>query len=305
MHPRWNYLVIALLAAVGVAQQKPAAEKPATEKPAAHATSKASPGESLPSEQTVNAFLEQMFGYDVGLSWRVVSIKPSEAEGLAEVEVVIQGSQGAQNQKFYVTPDGRHAVIGDVMPFGVHPFDAARKELARGVNGPSRGPADAPVTLVEFSDLQCPHCKEAQPNLDKLMSEDKNVRMVFQSFPLPAHDWAVKAASYADCIARSSNDAFWKFIDSVYQSQSDITAANADEKLNGLTDQAGLKSADVAACAAKPETVARVEHSVALGKSLGVNSTPTMFLNGRKLSAGGLPYEVLQKLVGFAAKQTK
>jgi protein-disulfide isomerase len=300
MHPRWNCLFVALLlAAVAVAQQKPAPEKPA-----AHAAAKASPGASLPSEQTVSAFLEQMFGYDTSLSWRVVSIKPAEAEGLAEVDVAIQGPQGAQSQKFYVTPDGRHAVIGEIMPFGAHPFDAARKELAKGINGSSHGPADAPVTLLEFSDLQCPHCKEAQPTLDRLMNEDKNVRLVFQSFPLPFHDWAEKAASYADCIARSSNDAFWKFIDSVYQSQSDITAANADEKLNSLTDQAGLKSADVAACAANPETAARVEHSVALGKSLGVNSTPTIFINGRKLG-GGVPYEVLQKLVDFAAKQAK
>jgi len=300
MRLRWNYLVIVLLAAVALGQQKPAPEKPAT-----HAAAKASSGETLPSEQTVNAFLEQMFGYDGSLSWRVVSIKPSEVQGLAEVEVVIQGSQGAQNQKFYVSPDGRHAVIGEIMPFGAHPFDAARKELAKGVNGPARGPTDAPVTLVEFSDLQCPHCKEAQPNLDRLMREDKNVRMVFQSFPLPSHDWAEKAAWYADCMARSSNDTVWKFINSVYQSQSDITAANADEKLNGLTDQAGLKSAEVAACAAKPETAASVEHSVALGKSLGVNSTPTVFINGRKLGVGGLPYEVLQKLVDFAAKPAK
>ena len=57
-----------------------------------------------------------------------------------------------------------------------------------------------------------PHCKEAQPTLDKLMAEDKNVRVVFQSFPLPMHDWAAKAAAYADCVSRSSNDAFWKFI---------------------------------------------------------------------------------------------
>ncbi len=73
----------------------------------------------------------------------------------------------------------------------------------------------APVTVVEFSDLQCPHCKEAQPNLDRLAAEDKNARIVFQNFPLPMHDWAMKAASYADCVARSSPDAFWKFVESI------------------------------------------------------------------------------------------
>jgi protein-disulfide isomerase len=157
------------------------------------------------------------------------------------------------------------------------------------------------VTVVEFSDLQCPHCKDAQPTLDRLMSEDKDVRVIFQSFPLPMHDWAAKAAAYADCVSRSSNDAFWKFISSIYASQSDITAANADEKLSGLADSAGVKGAEIAACAAKPETTSRVEKSVALGKELNVDSTPTFYVNGRKIPA--VPYEVLKKLVDFAAQE--
>ena len=122
--------------------------------------------------------------------------------------------------------------------------------------------------MVDFSDLQCPHCKEAHPALEKLMAENKNVRLVFQSFPLPMHDWAAKAAAYADCVSRSSNDAFWKFIAECLRAQSDITAANADEKLTGLADGAGVKGADIAACAAKPETASRVEKSQALGQVL-------------------------------------
>jgi len=279
-----------------------APEKPANSHPAAKtAASKAAT--NLPSEEVVNAFMRQMFGYDPSLSWKITAIKPSQAEGLAEVDVTVQGPQGGQGQKFYVSPDGRHAVIGQILPFGAHPFDAARKELEKRADGPALGPATAPVTVVEFSDLQCPHCKEAQPTLDKLAAEDKNVRIVFQNFPLPMHDWAMKAAEYADCIGRSSNDAFWKFMESVYGAQSDITAANADEKLKAFADATGVNAAEIAACAAKPEAASRVEHSIDLGKSLDVNSTPTIFINGRALSAGGIPYEVLQKLVDFAAKE--
>jgi protein-disulfide isomerase len=256
---------------------------------------------NLPSEETVNAFLHQWFGYDPSLTWKVVSIKPSEIEGLSEVNAVLSGAQGQQPLKLYVTPDGKHAVNGEIMPFGAHPFAANQRELERGVTGPSEGPANAPVTLVDFSDLQCPHCKDAHPMLEKLMSENKNVRLVFQSFPLPMHDWATKAAAYADCVSRSSNDAFWKFIASVFGAQGDITAANADEKLTALADSAGVKGADIGACAAKPETISRVEKSVALGKALDVNSTPTLFINGRKIPA--VPYEVLVKLVDFAAKE--
>lgn len=287
-------LVVLLLAAVAAGAQ----QKPATASPAATT--------SLPSEDTVNSFLQQMFGYDSSLTWKVVDIKPSVARGLAEVTVLVSSPQGQQSNKLYVTADGQHALTGEIIPFGARPFAAARTELEKGINGPSRGPATAPATLVEFSDLQCPHCKEAQPTIDKLMSEEKNVRLVFQNYPLPSHDWAAKAAAYADCIGRSSSDAFWNFMQSTYEAQADINAANADEKLTGLADKSGAKGTEIAACAAKPETVAHVERSVALGRSVDVTGTPTLFINGRKIgNLGNLPYEVLKNLVEFAAKQGK
>lgn len=295
MHRKLLILMLLLGATLVSAQQKPAT----------HHTSSASPAATnLPSEATINAFLKQMFGYQDDLSWKIQHIKPSPAGGLSEVDVLMQSPKGAQDLKFYVTEDGHHAIAGDLMPFGTHPFEAKQKQLQSQAFGPAQGPASSPVTVVEFSDLQCPHCKAEQPNLQKLLTEDKNVRLVFQNFPLPAHDWARKAAEYADCIGRTSNEAFWKFIQGVYDSQSDITAANADEKLTALADKAGAKGSEVAACAAKPETATRVQRSEALGKELGVNATPTMFINGREVP-GGIPYEVLKKLVDFAATQAR
>jgi protein-disulfide isomerase len=288
---------VVLLAVLAGAQQKSASKAPSSSKPAA--------APSLPSEEVVNEFMRQTLGYDSSFSWKLVSIKPAAAEGLAEVTVTVTTPQGAQLQKFYVTPDSTHAIIGEILPFGAHPFDVVRDQLQKSINGPSHGAAAAPVTVVEFSDLQCPHCKDAQPTLDRLAAEDKNARVIFQNYPLPMHDWAMKAASYADCVGRSSPDGFWKFIQSIYGAQSDITAANADEKLTGFADAAGVKGSDVAVCAAKPETTTRVEHSIELGQALDVNSTPTIFINGRKLTAGGLPYDVLQKLVDFAASNAK
>jgi protein-disulfide isomerase len=287
-------LALLLLVTLAAAQQGTAAPS--------HSAAKSASGANLPSEETVSAFLHEWFGYDPSLMWKINSIKPAEAEGLAEVTVVLSGEQGKQGLKLFVTADGKHAISGDLMPFGAHPFAQNQKVLEKGLTGPSHGSANAPVTVVEFSDLQCPHCKDAHPALEKLMAEDKNVRLVFQSFPLPMHDWAAKAAAYADCVNHSSGDAFWKFIGSVYTAQGDITAANADEKLTGLADGAGVKGADMAACAAKPETGSQVEKSVALGQSLHVNSTPTIFINGRQVP--GVPFDILQKLVDFAAKDS-
>jgi protein-disulfide isomerase len=259
---------------------------------------------NLPSEETVNSFLQQTFGYDSTVTWKITAIKPSIAAGLAEVDVVLSNSQGQSVTTLYVTPDGKHALTGDILPFGAKPYQSAKEALLKGVNGPSRGPDKAPVTIVEFSDLQCPHCKDAQPVIDKLLTEEPNARFVFQNFPLPSHNWAAKAADYADCVGRSSKDAFWKFVQGTFDAQSSITEANADEKLTAIADTAGVKGADMATCAAKADTKTRVEQSVALGQSVGVTGTPTVFVNGRRIgNVVGLPPEVLKGLVEFAAKQ--
>ena len=112
------------------------------------------------------------------------------------------------------------------------------------------------------------------------------------------------AEERCDCIGRSSKDAFWKFIQGTFDAQSSITEANADEKFTAIADTAGVKGADMAACAAKADTKTRVEQSVALGQSVGVTGTPTVFVNGRRIgNVVGLPPEVLKGLVEFAAKQ--
>ena len=300
---RNKFLIVLMVVVAGAlvfAQQKPAAKSKSAA--AAKQTAADSPTK-LPSEETVNAFMHATFGYDPQLTWKIVSIKPSQAEGLAEVSVQISSPQGQGGQRFFVSEDGTHAVVGDIIPFGSHPFDKARQELEKKANGPSRGPATAPVLVVEFSDLQCPHCKEANPTIEKLVNEDPEVRFVLQNFPLPGHNWAEKGAEYADCVARASNDAYFKFVDSVFAAQNEITADNADQKLTDLADKAGVKGADVAICAAKPETQSRVEASVNLGKSVDVSSTPTLFINGRPVGVGPNNYDALKQLVDFAAKE--
>ncbi|HEX3738699.1 MAG TPA: thioredoxin domain-containing protein [Terriglobales bacterium] len=293
-----NHLMISTLLAlslIAVAQQKPAANAPPPAQLGTHATP------NLPSEDEVNAFMHETFGYDPQLTWKIVGIKPGPAEGLSEVTVHISGPQGQGDQKFYVTEDGKHAVVGDVIPFGAHPFEQTRELLRQKATGPSRGPASAPVTVVEFSDLQCPHCKEAAPTIDKLLTDNPNIHFILQSFPLPMHNWAMKGAEYADCVGKASNEAFWKFISNVYAAQSEITAENADQKLTEIADSSGVNGKEIAACAAKPETQSRVEASINLGKSVDVNATPTLFINGRPVGVTGNNYEVLKQIVDFAA----
>jgi protein-disulfide isomerase len=261
------------------------------------------PAANIPSEATVNSFLQQTFGYEKDLTWKISSIRPGPVAGLAEVVVVLAQPQGQQLSRLFITPDGQHALIGDLIPFGAKPFEPAKKMLEKGITGPSRGPKDAAVTVVEFGDLQCPACKAAQPGIEAMINAEPTVRFVFQNFPLEMHNWAAKGAAYADCVGRASNDAFWKFIAKTYETQGDITAANADEKLTALADGAGVKGADIAACAVTPDTKARVDASLALGKLAEVSGTPTLFINGRKIgNVGQIPADTLKALVDFAAK---
>ena len=275
------------------AQQKAAPAKAHSVAPAAGAT-------HLPTEPTVNEFLKHMFGYDASISWKVESIKPAKDPSVAEVNVIMTGKQGAERLTFFVTPNNQYAISGNMVPFGANPFAKARAELERGAHGPSKGPANAPVTLVEFSDLQCPHCKEAQPTVEKLLAQEPNVRFISENFPLPSHNWAFKGASFAACVAQENDAAYWKFVDSVYDQQQNITESNAEEKLTELATAAGVNGKATAACAAQPATKQRVEQSIALGKEVGVTGTPTLYINGRAANLG-IPVEVLKQIVDFAA----
>ena len=298
-----SILIVILLSAFGVAQQTPATKPGLRErdKPAGPA-----PAASLPSEATVDSFMQQTFGWEKDVTWKTSSIKPAQVPGLAEVTVVLATPQGQQLSKFYVSADGEHALVGDIIPFGARPFEPAKRALEKGINGPQRGPKDSPVTIVEFGDLQCPACKAAQPAIEALIAAQPTARFVFQNFPLDMHNWAAKGAAYADCVDRASSDAFWKFIAKTYESQADITAENADQKLTAIAAASGVKGADIAACAAKPETKARVDASLALGKAVDVTSTPTLFINGRKIgNIAQIPAETLKGLVEFAASHGK
>ena len=292
-----RYTVLIILAICSSALAAVAHPKAAPASPATTANAIA----ALPSEATAEAFLKQMFGWNQDLTWKVADIKPAEAPGFAEVTAVFNTPQGQQIFRLFVTPDQKFAMTGDIVPFGADPFAAARAEL-KAANGPVHGATDAAVTIVEFGDLECPACKAAQPNITKLMQEEPKARLIFQNYPLESiHKWSFLGAKYVDCVARANNDAVWKFISTVYEHQGEITPDTADAMLKGYVKDAGADPVAIAACVAKPETEKRVRESMALATKLNVTSTPTFFINGRKVVgfANNTPYEVVKAMVDF------
>lgn len=254
---------------------------------------------TLPSKEEVEASLKRTFGYDPSITWEIYDIRPSVMPGVPEILVSVNKQPP---NHIYISPDRENAIIGNVIPFGTNPFAPARAKL-QAADGPAKGAQTPVISIIEFSDLECPHCKAAQPVLEKLVTDFPQVRYVFQQFPLPPslHPWAMKAAQYSDCSARNGNkEAFWKFTDSVFENQGGIAAATADDKLKELATAAGLNAQQLASCASSPETDARIKKSLDLGQALEINETPTVFINGRRVqSIASIPYDQLKTLVQF------
>ena len=261
-----------------------------------------------PTTQDVNTFLKDLWGYDPSRVWEVVGIQSTTAPQVARV-TILAAEQGVSHTPatvvFFVTPDGKHAIAGsDVIAFGAHPFATVRAKLEQGATGPYRGAATSRLMLVEFADLQCPHCKEAATAMNQLATDFPNAKIVFENFPLPTvHPAAEKAAAYGVCVAKEKgNAAFFKYVQAVYDGQ-DALMNSADQTLTTAATTAGASSAAVTACSATPAARTAVAASVKLGQDIGVNQTPMLFVNGRPIPVAGIPYNTLKQIVAYAAQQ--
>jgi len=159
----------------------------------------------------------------------------------------------------------------------------------------SRGAADAPVTVVEFGDYQCPYCGRLHPILARLLEEQAGtVRLVFRNFPLfQVHPYALTAALAVEATAPSGQ--FWAMHDLVFANQKRLT----DADLRGYAESLGVAGDDVVgerAQAFKP----RVKRDYQDGIDLGVQGTPTLFLNGVPYT-GRHSYDALREAVALAA----
>lgn len=261
---------------------------------------------NTPTQQDVNSFLKQLWGYDPNRVWQVAGVQTTKAPNVSRVTVLVAErgvSHTPATTVFFVTPDGQHAIAGsDVIAFGAHPFTQLDEKLKQEANGPSRGSSSKALMLVEFADLQCPHCKEAAPTMDRLATDFPTARIVFQSFPLTAvHSAAEKAAEYGVCVAlQKGNAAFFHYVQAVYDTQTGLTT-NADQTLSDAVTKAGANPTQVATCAAGPAAKAAVAASVKLGQAVGVNQTPLLFINGRAIPVAGIPYNTLKQIITYEA----
>jgi len=307
------FALIALsLPVVQAAAQQQESIAPASPAPAAAPVfPKADPANftaASPSKEVVAAFLNASWGYDESRIFEVWAIQKTAIEGVSQVTALVGDKTGKQKPavaKFFVAPDGKHIIAGDeIMPFGEHPYAELRATLQKRADGPYRGSASKDLEIVEFADFQCPHCKAAQANMDKLAVDFPKARIVFQNYPLPMHPAAANAAAYGLCVAKQGgSDAFFTYAAAVFEGQDGLASADgATLTLNSAVTKAALDPAKIAACATTPETKAAVEAGVTLAKDLDINQTPLLVVNGRQVPVGGVPYETLKQIVEYQIK---
>lgn len=209
----------------------------------------------------------------------------TEQSSVPALRIPVAAKDQAAAPPVLVAGNGRHVVYGPLQDASVDPEKAALSKMdLKGV--PADGPADAPVVLVEYSDLQCPYCEKAHALLEKEVfpAYPGKIRWVFKNYPLQGiHPWAYDGALAAVCAARLKPDSYVKFIAAAFREQRNISPANLREKALGLAKDLGLDKEAFASCFDKKESQEAVEAAIREADSLGVTGTPTLFVNGRRL----------------------
>ena len=260
-----------------------------------------------PTQETVNAFLQANWGYDENRVWEIWAIQKTEVDGISRVVFLVGDKTGKQKivpSQFYVLPDGKHIFAGDeILPFGANPFAESRAIAQQRADGPYRGSASKDLEIVEFASFLCPHCKEAQPNMDKLVADFPKARFVFQNIPLLTNSASTRAAAYGYCVSKQGgSDSFFTFAAAVFDGQEGLSSDDGTTlTLNSAVTKAGLDPASIAACAKTPATHAAVDAMVMLAQDLKINQTPTLVINGRPVPAN-VPYDVLKQIIFYQAK---
>ena len=287
-------------------------------------------GQNTTSDREAQILANLTFEYPQleGLDASIDSLRSTATEGLDEGFLVIAGQAP---QPILVTADNQTLYL-----LGAPPVDVSRSveeiaaaqslrdaaenaeaiergaALAAAVEGlPVRGNADARVTIVEFSDFECPYCRLAASTVKTVLENHKtDVKLIYAHFPLTNHPWAEPAAIAATCAAQQSNDAFWALHDSYFENQQTITPTNVITKSEAVLAGSGIDIATWRSCATDTQSdayqgaAAAVQSQLELGEQYGVTGTPGFFVNGRFVN-GNQPLATFEAAIQSALTDPK
>jgi protein-disulfide isomerase len=233
-----------------------------------------------------------------------------EWPGFQTFTLTVGEGERKQEFPFLLSKDQKSIVRVNRIDLSDDPYADVMKKI--NLQGrPVRGAKQSKVVVVAYDDLQCPFCTMMHQILfpELLKEYGDRVTFVYKDFPIPSHPRAVHAAVDANCLAAQNGDAYWSFVDSVHASQQEINGKGTQElrvaELDRIAMQQAtdhkLDAASLQACV-KTQNDAAIKASLREGESLGVDSTPTLFINGQEMSGGVAPLPRLRAALDKALK---
>jgi len=208
---------------------------------------------------------------------------PAPIEGLWSRKITIVGDSGqSASATLFEDSSGKDVIIGTLLETSKDPWERVGLNAIHLDDRPAAGPADAPVTVVEFGDFECPYCARALNIVETLVNSTYKgrLRVIFKNFPLSGHLWAMEAATAAECARLQNPDAFWQIARDLYRDQASINPRNIREHIDGYAGSLQLDKKALSACMISVAATQRVQQDMQDGATLKVESTPTFYVNG-------------------------
>jgi len=161
-----------------------------------------------------------------------------------------------------------------------------------------RGTKGAPLTMVEYTDLECPYCKQFHNSMEQLMKDyPGKIAWVYRNYPLSFHANSQKEAEAAECVGKlGGNDKFWQFVDGIFARTTSNGTGFALDKLGALAKEVGVNQTSFQSCLDSGQMSSDVSTDLQEGTQYGVSGTPTTFVNGQAVE-GAVPYSQLKSIV--------
>lgn len=260
---------------------------------------------SLSSEQSekIGAYIRKAFGVPANVGVVVKEGGEQKIPGLTSIQVQFVTDKGSQVQDAWVSADQKIMVIGRVLDLTIdldkQRADKAKENLSKMnlQNAPVKGAPAAKVTIVEYTDFQCPFCSRGYATIEQLLKDyDGKVKVVYKALPLNIHNWAEDSAVSAACVAEQNKEAFWKYYSFFFQNQSTIKKDTLNEKVMSMAKENGLDEAALKTCIDTKKTLPMVQADMKEAQTLGFNSTPSFMVNGTPV-IGAKPIEEFKQII--------
>ena len=256
-------------------------------------------------KQKLETYVRYAEGFSPEVKISIDDPAPSPFTGYYRVLVHLTAGAHQLDRLYYATQDGQELINGSIWKLNESPFVDTLEHLSS--EGPSFGPPNARVTIVVFSDFECPYCRALAKTLrDKIPQKyPTDVRVVFKDFPIDSiHKWARAASEAAHCLASQKPGAFWAFHDWIFEHQQEVNETNLRDHALAFTKQQNLDVVAVSSCMANHVTAQEVSRSQQSGAALQILQTPTIFVNGRTIS-GAIPWQTLDNVIKIELNRPK